>query len=400
MKPTELMKACGSKSGSWEPESRDHWLWLLRNGEGPERALAWVKLKSIGNNSPCAIDEAGRALTIDSMAADLGWSMQTAKNVCSLLVEEGRIRTQKGRLWYRADVPESNAGSVDGEDEKYSVHGIFPSYLLDFIKSLPPEKKAVVDAYVEWRPKFFAEGLAALRAIDERVQDTTLAQVGCKEKKHLPKRRQDLQWVQLELATEPNFVHGTGHVQGPKSVQNGNGTSHKVAAASVQNGVHTSASLLPSAPTLDSTKRHATSSSQLHADSALVALRLQLDDDAARRLLDRTREVERSITPRELVHLAIAKLSQIDRRQVKNPVGLLLAALPKAATGGTLAAARKAAAEEIEKERRAAQTWLDADPRDWADAIPVLEKSQADARATLARLASECGHSLTKGQHA
>lgn len=206
MKPTELMQACGSKSGQWQPESPDHWRWQLKNGEGPERALAWVKLNSIGRASPCCVNAAGERLRIEHMAADCDWKIHTAENYCALLVSEGRIRIQRGKaIWYRADVPESSATAPD-EDPNSRVHGSWPTYLIDFIKSLPPEKKVITEAYEEWRRRLFADGMAALRRIDEQVQDSTLLAVGVNEK-DLPERPPDKpRTVALAQHETPAFI--------------------------------------------------------------------------------------------------------------------------------------------------------------------------------------------------
>lgn len=217
MKPTELMQACGSKSGQWQPESPDHWRWQLKNGEGPERALAWVKLNSIGRASPYCVNVAGECLTVAHLAADCEWKLQTAKNFCSVLAAEGRIRLQRGeRIWYRADVPDQKA-----EDAKYSVQSIFPDYLTDFIENLPEAKRATLEEYRTWRKKFFADGMASLRRIDEQVQDSTLLSVGV-NKKRLPKRTAfDPKCVQLSLIEAPSFVEYSVQSNGAYKAENG-----------------------------------------------------------------------------------------------------------------------------------------------------------------------------------
>lgn len=202
----------------------------MKRGEGIERVLAWVKLNSVARGSPFCVNASGDALTSKEAAKDLGLAPQTVKNCCTILAAQGRIRLQKGyRIWYRADVAEPAAprlprerGERDDEPEEtqsggrnegeeaseseYRVHGIFPEYLTDFIKKLSPAKKATLDAYSTWRKRLFADGMAALRAIDEQVQDTTLLSLGV-NKKRLPKRRQaDSKWVQLSLLDTPSFL--------------------------------------------------------------------------------------------------------------------------------------------------------------------------------------------------
>lgn len=243
LNPTDLMRACGSKNGRWKPESPDQWRWQMKRGEGIERVLAWVKLNSVARGSPFCVNASGDALTTKEAAKDLGLAIQTVKNCCTILAGQGRIRMQKGyRIWYRADVAEPIAprmpreaaqcdedpeeseteGRNKGEyadDTEYRVHGIFPEYLNDFIKKLPPRKLAILDAYSSWRKKFFADGMAGLRAIDEQVQDTTLLSLGC-NKKRLPKRRPaDSKCVQLSLLDAPPFIDATKYPVHGRPVQ-------------------------------------------------------------------------------------------------------------------------------------------------------------------------------------
>lgn len=251
MKPTELMKACGSKKGSFEPESRDQWRWLLANAEGPERVLAWVRLKSIAHRSPFCIDEAGQALTIESVAADLGLTLKTAQNQCYALVSQGRIRTQRGRIYYRADVPDSTEAKTDSEatqegDDFDFVQSHFPTYLHDSIRRLSAPKFARLKACAQWTDKVLAETIAAARSIVDQVQDTTLRELGL-EKKRLDKgERGGPTLVRVELCQPPDFVQS-------HSVQTQNG--------SVQNVVRNGASLLPSDPDSDSRREAAATAS-------------------------------------------------------------------------------------------------------------------------------------------
>lgn len=235
MKPTDLMKACGSKSGGWEPESPAHWTWLLRNGEGPERALAWIKLKSIAHASPCCVDDAGQPLGIESLAADLGLALKTARNYCYALAEQGRIKTQNGRLWYRADVPESTGTELPAESEEEDqiafVQRHFPAYLHDSIKKLPARDFERLERCCHWCDDVHADAIRAVRAITERVQDSTLAQVGVKEKIRLPKREpQHSEFLDLRLRAEPDFVQS-------HSVQTGPNGLDEAAGESVRNGL-------------------------------------------------------------------------------------------------------------------------------------------------------------------
>src|SRR5215472_3474374 len=61
-KPSQLMKQMGSRTGQFDPEPPDQWLYVLRHGRGEEQAIAWIKSKTIaiGHDSPFAIDEDSR----------------------------------------------------------------------------------------------------------------------------------------------------------------------------------------------------------------------------------------------------------------------------------------------------------------------------------------------------
>ena len=216
----DLMAACreSGKGGGWEAEAIEHWRWQMRNGEGKERVLAWVKLHSVARGSPKCIDEAGRPLRVESCAADLGLALHTVQNHCTVLVAEGRIRLKKTQLWYRADVPEKlpeTAVPADATEEENSwVHGNFPSYVVDFYWKQSAEKRTAMltamRALVGWRNQAFLEGLAGLRHEISRVEVSTLQALGL-PKIVLPKKAaQDPHWFQPMLLDEPSFVHGNG----------------------------------------------------------------------------------------------------------------------------------------------------------------------------------------------
>jgi hypothetical protein len=203
MKTTELMKACGSKTGAFEPESIDQWRWLLANAAGEERALAWVKLRSLAQGSPFCVDEAGNPLRVASLAADLDWTLQNARNVATALATQGRIRLKDQVIWYRADVPQSEGGRIEGE-EKYCVQSMLPSYLVDAIEKLPEDRKrwfvATYESFTQWRDRVLAARIAAARAETEQVENSIVSAVGL-ELKRLVKRRDDSPVEPFEFKT-------------------------------------------------------------------------------------------------------------------------------------------------------------------------------------------------------
>lgn len=388
---SELMKACGSESGEFEAESPEQWLWLLANGEGRERALAWIKLHSIGRGSAWCVDLAGKPARIEQLASDLGWELQSARNACAQLTSEGRIRTQAGRIMYRADVPAEIPPTQNQQDtEKNTLYRVFPAYLHDFIRKLPDDRRARLEAYAEFRGKLYAEGLAAVRFIDDQLQDSILTEVGCKEKRHLKMDRTPrLEWVNVTLAKPPNCVQSNSAAAAKECTESPK-TMNAVTQNAVQASVQSDATLCHSEAERETDKKIPTPSS---LDYNAIAERLQIDDDAARRLLAECRKVEATITPREVCILAWRKWHQVKNRS-SNSVGLFIVSVPKMCSGALLAAARKDAAAEIETERRDAKAWLEADPRDYdtPDLAESLRVEQQKAVAKLAQLDAETIH--------
>ena len=111
-KNTLLMKACGSKTGQWDPEPPDQWKYQMYHGDAIARVVGWVKSKTTAySRSAFAVDEKGKVLTLKHMAADLGWKHQTAINVALEAAQEGLIRIEAtakkdpGRIYLCADIP-------------------------------------------------------------------------------------------------------------------------------------------------------------------------------------------------------------------------------------------------------------------------------------------------------
>lgn len=391
LSPNELMAACreSGKGGNWEPEAIEQWLWMLANGEGPERALAWVKMQSIPNGSASCVNKSGRALTIDDMAKDLALAFNTARKFCYELASEGRIRTHKGRIWYRADVPEKASRSdLNEADQKDPVQGLFPTYLVDFIRSLSSEKRERVTQYVAWRKQLEADALAGARVIGDLVEDTMFRELGCK-KKHLPKRRPtQTQFINLSLIAAPDFVQGQLDFEAPLFVQNGKNGSYKP-----ENGsVHGDVSLLSS--DTDSDYRGAVSRSvadrqtDLHTSELIHELLLgewgeKFPGEVVTPKL--VRQIRAALKGASL-DLFRSRLRQ--RGSAATGMGFALT-LARDVGQRFEQTERVFRSREIERERKEAQAWLDADPRDWEDARETYDTKLAQARATLARLDSE-----------
>lgn len=279
-KNKELMMACGSPNGAYDVEAPDQWLVVLLHSKDPhEKAMAWVKSKTTAFNheSPFCVDEHGKPLYIEHMAVDLGWEKQTARNVLGELEFQGRVRMEGKRIWYCANIPlarivPAKGGQLDDEEptekesgkkqgrrksgKSNSVQSYGITYVVDFIKKLSEEKAKVathkIEAFSAWKREFMADGEAALRVIADRVEDTTLLEIGV-PKKRLEKRREPkVKWVQLSLLAEPNFVQSciTDFVQSDS-------TPYKPGSNSVQGDV----SFMGSAPTATTTTPSAVVSS-------------------------------------------------------------------------------------------------------------------------------------------
>jgi hypothetical protein len=282
MKPTQLMGECreSGQGGNWNPEAAEHWRWQLLNGEGPERLLAWVKLNTIGHQSPFAVDEHGRVLRIESAAADLGLAIQTCKNYCSQLQSEGRIRLKKARMYYRADVPETAPRPSEGDeesDEEYFVQSTFPAYLIDFYRKQSPEKRATMvaqmKAFRSWHHEVMAEGVAGLRAEISRVEITLHQSWGATKISLVKSEPADRKWTQLALIAAPDFVQST-------STKNLSSAAYTAENGSVQNG----ASLLPSDGDRDKPIKsvgQSTAAAQIEDDRPTDAGRLESEIKAA-----------------------------------------------------------------------------------------------------------------------
>ncbi len=212
---SELMRQMGSKTGAWDPEPPDQNLYELRHGCPQARLIAWVKscTTGYGRNSPFAVDEKGKALHIEEAAIEIGWKLGHAKNELTEAIKTGRVRLDRyRRIWLCADVPNARIPTTDvGAPSPVQV--IWPTYVVDFIESLPNEKRAKAKAtyqrYWDWRTMFFADGIAALRSTDEQVEGTALELIGASKKAGAKKARPPKVKLKIELVELPSFVQVT-----------------------------------------------------------------------------------------------------------------------------------------------------------------------------------------------
>ena len=220
----ELMLAAGSNNGAHDPEAPDQWRFVLRHAADPlERAMAWVKslTTAFKHESPFCVDELGKPVYVERLAADMGWKLHTAQNVLGELRDQGRIALKGKRIWYCANVPqayEEAAGDqeVSGINRRTigerisSVRRKHGDYVADFIEKLPEEKQIEIlnedDAWIARKREIFSDLMAAGRIQTDPIEDSMFLRWGL-PKQRLPKRRAaEVKWVQVKLAIDPSFV--------------------------------------------------------------------------------------------------------------------------------------------------------------------------------------------------
>lgn len=352
---SKLMIAMGSKTGKWDPHPPDQRAARMNHADSQvERAVAWTESFTTTRNSPFAVNEHGRPLYVEDMARDLGWELQTARNILSEACRTGRLRTdetgnggssRRHRIWYCAFVPGAYDRRKEGEENNF-VQSCQPSYLVDFIENLPEHRRAAFlaryEAFSSWSKSFFSEAVAAARGVIERYEDTILAAEGV-EKKRLPKRREagngnGHSQLKLELLAEPDFVQscevGVCTESEIGSVQNGNGD------------VQSPASLLLQTPDT----RHATASVDDPGEAAKAAAAndtLPAEDEArevrdamrpyaslvtkaaARRIAAACRRHFPDATTAEIVEEVHRRGARILRGGIDDPVSFLVRVVPE-----------------------------------------------------------------------
>lgn len=199
-----LLKEMGSTDCRWQPEPYDQALYEFRHGPTlRSRALACVKLNSVARRTPSAhcVNEHGRLLWTGDFAKELGVPDQTARNVLHGLAAEGLIELDpaKKRIKDCASVPLAHAHlrRTDGESSN-SVQNSLPAYVVDFIQSLPEEKRRLAtDRYerlMRWKKDATAEAMAKLRSEFEQVEDTMWRELGLEKK-----RKKSGAWQRLSM---------------------------------------------------------------------------------------------------------------------------------------------------------------------------------------------------------
>lgn len=349
MTPTKkLMQDMGSKTGAFNPEPPDHLTWRVNHSNSDvERCVAIVEAHciTVGHMSAWATDEQGKPLAVRHIASIAGWKEQTARNVLKEAEDQGRIRLEKAhrngngsgdgrgeqivKIWLCADVPQARERRTTGEED-HCVQSGLPDYVVEFIENLKPDRRETFKArytlYLGWKDKLFADGMAALRAVDQQAEDTIFSEFGGNKKRIAKRRDPDSDQIRIELLKPPEFVQSWTTP-----------SLHTVEKPVVQTG----ASLLSSDPDRDFK----------YSSSSVVAPGVQTDEEegrnpifqklqelhpmgasleAAQSLLKACRLKSPDVTPEEIAaicHEVMTERKQL-RQGVANPTGFCLTAVP------------------------------------------------------------------------
>jgi hypothetical protein len=216
----QLMRDLGATR--WDPTPVDQHDFFLDEipGESPlQRALAWMRAHTLrcGRSKAYAIDEKGKELHIERMAADLNWKVKWAQEVWRVGEGHGLFRREKefpSRLYLNGKVTRVSSGKESFEHGKRSrctagsSSFILPTYLVRQMANWRPERRDEALARLErqhhWKEMVMRDGVAALRAITEQRDERLLRDLGLEKQQH-PKRREPPQTVRVDLLVEPDF---------------------------------------------------------------------------------------------------------------------------------------------------------------------------------------------------
>ena len=217
IRPSDLMREAGSAGGQFHPESPAQWEWEVANLNGPQQALAWVKLASMGLNSVVCVNAAGERVRAEHLAADLGWTIKTAKNVLALLAADGRIRILRGSaIAYRADVPRKRR--IEGEG-KSRVHGqLLTSMEREILAGRPKEDQeryyADEDLLVNYENQVQSDAIQSARDQIRSVRGDVFEAHGFERKAELAPNA-NLRTIELKVfVPPPRFSFGNTRVHG------------------------------------------------------------------------------------------------------------------------------------------------------------------------------------------
>lgn len=216
----QLMRDLGATR--WDPTPVDQHDFFLDEipGESPlQRALAWMRAHTIrrGRSKAYAVDENGKELHIERMAADLNWKVKWAQEVWRVGERHGLFRREKefpSRMYLNGKVTRVSSRIESFEHRKRNrctadcSPFVLPAYLVRQMANWRPQRRTEVEALLErqhhWKEMVMRDGVAALRAITEQRDDRLLRYLGLEKQQH-PKRREPPETVRVDLLVEPDF---------------------------------------------------------------------------------------------------------------------------------------------------------------------------------------------------
>lgn len=205
----ELMRSMGATKG-YDPIPPDQYLYFLYDSDPRQKALAWVRAKTIRLNhrSPYCTNEDGNALTLSHMAADFGWPLSFASRIWSQLKSKGLVASdEQGRLCLCGDVPTPKKVRTETNQVNCTIN--LPPYLRQQFQALSSERQAefvrCYTCFLQFSHQVEADSIALARALKEPIEAKLLSEFGLKKKPGKKRRSPGSHLVQLTLLAVPEF---------------------------------------------------------------------------------------------------------------------------------------------------------------------------------------------------
>jgi len=333
-----LAKAMGSTRG-YDPIPPSQYEWQAAEGEPPlYRMWSWFCQHTIafGKMSPFAVRADGQAATLKDCAADLQLDLGEVSNLFKRGVQAGLWRRKNGReLYFSGDVTAAQVIEANKRRQVECTLNLSSRDLL-IIKNWPKDMQdrftAIWTAAQEHHRVDLARSVAERRAQHAEIDRSIRRAFPLPEKRIAPAnipQPVELPQVIVEvlLSVQTTIVHSSP-VERTVGEENGENVSVPAAASLCVSEVRQKA--LP-----------ASASSVPDEEIEYLVAALQIDADAACKLLMDCRKVTPEVTWREVLELCRMKLKQVKPK--RNATGLLLSSVPGMAKGALLEAAREQA---------------------------------------------------------
>jgi hypothetical protein len=205
----ELMRLMGSKKGG-DPIPPDQYLCFLTSKDPRQRALAWVRSKTIRHKhrSPFCVDEQGKVITLSHMALDFGWDLGFASRIMSQLEAMKLVaKDGLGRICLCGEVPDLiDQRELDPLDCTVNL----PPYIQLQINNLTPVRRAAFErkwkAFSDFTEAVKRDAIAAARSASAPFESRLFAEFDLRKKPGKKSRNGDQpMFVQLTLLAEPDY---------------------------------------------------------------------------------------------------------------------------------------------------------------------------------------------------